>query len=79
MNAKIYCLSWEVREAALDLKAIRTKIKESSNHGYEWVAAEATARRRMVALSLAQGEDCAKRPAAPQPHPKPGARILKLA
>jgi hypothetical protein len=79
MNAKIYCLSLEVREAALDLKAIRAKIKESGDHGYEWLPAEAHARQRMASLSLAQGEDWEKLPAAPPPYPKPGARVLKLA
>jgi hypothetical protein len=55
VNAKIFLLSTEVREAALDLKAVRRKIKESSDRGYEWFPAEANARRRMVSLSLEEG------------------------
>ena len=51
MNAKIFALSPEVREAALDLKAVRRMIKESGDRGYEWLPAEASARRRMVTLS----------------------------
>ena len=57
MNAKIFALSPEVREAALDVKAVRRRIKASGDRGYEWLPAEASARQRMVALSLEQGRN----------------------
>jgi hypothetical protein len=52
INAKIFALSPEVRDAALDLKAVRRKIKATGDRGYEWLPAEASARQRMVSLSL---------------------------
>jgi hypothetical protein len=57
MNAKIFGLSPEVREAALDVKAVRRRIKASGDRGYEWLPAEASALRRMVTLSLEQGRN----------------------
>jgi hypothetical protein len=57
MNAKIFALSPEVREAALDIKAVRRKIKASGDRRYEWFPAEASARQRMVSLSLEQGRN----------------------
>jgi hypothetical protein len=57
MNAKIFALSPEVREAALDVKAVRRRIKASGDRGYEWLPAEASALRRMVTLSLEQGRN----------------------
>ena len=57
MNAMILSLSPEVREAALDLKALRRKIKEAGQRAYEWVPAEANARQRMLCLSLEQAVD----------------------
>jgi hypothetical protein len=50
-ECKIYSLSFAVREAALDLKALRRKIHESGAWGYEWRPAEATARQRLVKLA----------------------------
>ena len=44
----ILSLSPEVREAALDLKALRRKIKEAGERAYEWFPAEANARERMI-------------------------------
>ena len=57
MNAMILSLSPEVREAALDLKALRRKIKEAGQRAYEWFPAEANARHRMLCLSLEQSVD----------------------
>jgi hypothetical protein len=57
MNAKIFALSPEVREAALDVEAVRRRIKASGDRGYEWLPAEASALRRMVTLSLEQGRN----------------------
>jgi hypothetical protein len=51
MTAMIFSLTPEVREAALDMRAIRRKVNESRDRGYEWMPAEANARRRMIALS----------------------------
>ena len=36
MTAKIYSLSREVREAALDLKAIQRRIRDAGHRAYEW-------------------------------------------
>ena len=52
MNAMILSLSPEVREAALDLKSLRRKIKQAGQRAYEWFPAEANARQRMLCLSL---------------------------
>jgi hypothetical protein len=57
MNAKIFALSPEVREAALDVKAVRRRIKASGDRGFEWLPAEASALWRMVTLSLEQGRN----------------------
>jgi hypothetical protein len=57
MTAKIYALSSEVREAALDLKAVQRRIRDAGHRAYEWYPAQASARARMVALSLAPGAD----------------------
>ena len=65
MTATIFSLSREVREAALDVKAIRRKIKDARDRGYEWAPAEANARRRMIALSRERAEDPAKAPCEP--------------
>jgi hypothetical protein len=53
----ILSLSPEVREAALDLKALRRKIVEAGERAYEWFPAEADARQRMLHLSLKQPVD----------------------
>jgi hypothetical protein len=57
MNAKIFALSPEVREAALDVKAVRRMIEASGDRGYEWFPAEASALQRMISLSLEQGRN----------------------
>ena len=43
MAAKIYSLSREVREAALDLKTIQTRIRDAGHRAYEWYPAQAGA------------------------------------
>jgi len=43
MAAKIYSLSREVREAALDLKAIQRRIRDAGHRAYEWYPAQAGA------------------------------------
>ena len=40
----ILSLSPEVREAALDLKSLRRKIREAGERAYEWFPAAANAR-----------------------------------
>jgi hypothetical protein len=57
MTSNIYSLSREVREAALDLKAVQKRIREADHRAYEWYPAQANARARMVALSRARGAD----------------------
>ena len=57
MTAKIYSLSREVREAALDLKAIQRRIRDAGHRAYEWYPAQASAQAKMITLSLAQGAD----------------------
>jgi hypothetical protein len=79
MNAMILSLSPEVREAALDLKALRKKIKEAGERAYEWFPAEASARQRMLCLSLEQAGDQEKLSSGQTPPPKPGEGFLKLA
>ena len=69
MTAKIYLLSREVREAALDVKAVERRIREAGDRAYEWYPAHATARARMLALSLAHVAD--KRQLAEQPDTRP--------
>lgn len=56
MTATIFSLTPEVREAALDVRAIRRKIIEARDRGYEWMPAEANARRRMIDLSREPAE-----------------------
>ena len=79
MNAMILSLSPEVREAALDLKALRRKIKEAGERAYEWFPAEANARQRMLCLSREQAVDEKALSSSQTPPPKPGEGILKLA
>jgi hypothetical protein len=62
MTAKIYSLSREVREAALDLKAVQKRIGDAGHRAYEWYPAQASARAKMAALSLAQGADRERMP-----------------
>jgi hypothetical protein len=57
MTAKIYSLSREVREAALDLKTIQRRIRDADHRAHEWYPAQASARAKMATLSLAQGAD----------------------
>ena len=75
----ILSLSPEVREAALDLKALRRKIKEAGERAYEWFPAEANARQRMLCLSRAQPVDEEALSSRQTPPPKPGQGFLKLA
>jgi hypothetical protein len=75
----ILTLSPEVREAALDLKALRRKIKEAGERAYEWFPAEANARHRMLCLSLEQADDQEQLSSRQTPPPKPGEGFLKLA
>jgi len=79
MNALILSLSPEVREAALDLKALRRKAKEAGARAYEWMPAEANARQRMLCLSVEHGGDQEKFSGGQTPPPKPGEGFLKLA
>ncbi len=51
MSATVYALTAEVREAALDVKAVRRRMRGAGDRAYEWYPAEASARARMVALS----------------------------
>jgi hypothetical protein len=51
----ILYLTPEVREAALDLRALRRKVNESGRHAYRWIPAQAKARERLVLLSLEEG------------------------
>ena len=75
----ILVLSPEVREAALDLKVLRRKIKEAGDRAYEWFPAEANARHRMLCLSLEQSVDEEAFSSRQTPPPKPGEGFLKLA
>jgi hypothetical protein len=79
MNAMILSLSPEVREAALELKVLRRKIKEAGEMAYEWFPAEANARRLMLCLSLEQPVDEEALSSRQTPPPKPGEGFLKLA
>jgi hypothetical protein len=79
MNAMILSLSPDVREAALDLKALRRKIREAGERAYEWFPAETNARERMVCLSREQPVDQEKLSSRQTPPPKPGEGFLKLA
>jgi hypothetical protein len=75
----ILTLSPEVREAALDLKAVRRKIKEAGERAYEWFPAEANARQRKLCLSLERADDQERLSSRQTPPPKPGEGFLKLA
>jgi hypothetical protein len=75
----ILSLSPEVREAALDLKALRRKIKEAGERAYEWFPAEANARQRMLCLSREQPVDEEALSSRQTPPPRPGEGFLKLA
>jgi len=57
MSATVYALTAEVREAALDVKAVQRRIGAAGPRAYEWRPAEASARARMVALSRERGRD----------------------
>lgn len=75
VTATILSLSREVREAALDVKAIQRKIRESGDRGYEWLPAEANARRRMIALSRERYEERAPSSRALPPRRESGERL----
>jgi hypothetical protein len=84
MTAMIFSLNREVREAGLDVKAIRKKIKECRDRAYEWLPAEANARQRLAALSRERGEERAEEeeglPSAQPRRPKgsdAGLRVVK--
>lgn len=66
MNAKVFALNSEVREAALDARAVERRLLASGSRAYEWYPARAKARERMIALSLAHGAN-AKRPSEQAP------------
>ena len=53
MAAKIYSLSREVREAALDLKAIQRRIRDAGHRAYEYWLRPKVASRDRVAPPLA--------------------------
>jgi hypothetical protein len=57
MTAKIYSLSRAVREAAVDVKAVQRRIWEAGDRAYEWYPAQASARARMLALSLTHADN----------------------
>jgi hypothetical protein len=50
-------LTPEVREAALDLKALRKKVRDAASQAYRWIPAEANARQRLVSLSSEPARD----------------------
>jgi hypothetical protein len=72
-------LARDVREAALDVKALRRKIKEAGERAWEWFPAEANARERMVRLSREHPVDEEALSRRQTPPPKPGEGFLKLA
>jgi hypothetical protein len=78
MNAKIFSLSREVREAALDAKAVKRRIEAAGYRAYEWFPAHANARARMVALSLEHGRDPDRLPQPPDERPETGEVVLRL-
>ena len=51
MSAKLYALTADVREAKLDLKALRRNIGNAGARAYEWRPAEAYAERRIAELA----------------------------
>jgi hypothetical protein len=77
MTAKIFALSREVREAALDARAVHRRVREAGSRAHEWAPAHANACARMVAISLEQGSDPERLPC--QPEQRPGKAPLKLA
>ncbi len=79
MAAVILSLGPDVREAALDVKALRRRINEAGERAYEWFPAEANARQRMVCLSREQAGDQEKLSSKQTPPPRPGEGFLKLA
>jgi len=79
MTAVVLSLAPNVREAALDLKALRRKIKEAGERAWEWMPAEANARERMMCLSREQPVDEEALSRRQTPPPKPGEGFLKLA
>jgi hypothetical protein len=79
MTAVLLSLAHDVREAALDVKALRRKIKEAGARAWEWMPAEANARERMVRLSREQPADQESLSSRQTPPPKPGEGFLKLA
>jgi hypothetical protein len=79
MNAKIFALSREVREAALDAKAVQRRIQEAGHRAHEWRPAQANARARMIALSLELGEIRERLMSQPATHPEPGEGYVRLA
>jgi hypothetical protein len=78
MSATIFYLRPEVREAALDLKSLRKKIKEAGDRGYQWFPAEANARQRMLHLSEWRATE-RRAPAGRAPPPSPDGCLPKLA
>jgi len=79
MNAKILALSREVREAALDAKAVQRRIHAAGHGAYEWYPAHANARARMVALSLEHGKDSGRLANQAESRPERGKGYLRLA
>jgi hypothetical protein len=79
MSATIFYLRPEVREAALDLKSLRKKIKEAGDRGYQWFPAEANARQRMLHLSLEWRATERRAPADRAPPPRPDGCLPNLA
>jgi hypothetical protein len=79
MTAVLLSLAHDVREAALDVKALRRKIKEAGERAWEWMPAEANARERMVRLSRERSFDEDALSNQQTPPPKPGEGFLKLA
>jgi len=79
MSATIFTLTPAVREAALDLRSLRRKTRETGERSFEWYPAEANARKRVIDLSRECGGDKEKLPGPQTPHPKPGEGFLKLA
>jgi hypothetical protein len=78
MTAVVLSLAPDVREAALDVKALRRKIKQAGERAWEWFPAEANARERMVRLSRERSFETALS-SGQTPPPRPGEGFLKLA
>ena len=79
MNAKILALSREVREAALDAKAVQRRIRAAGHTAYEWYPAHANARARMIALSLEHGKGYGRLANQTESRPERGKGYLRLA